>query len=73
MGFGHRAEDLPPAPAAVTHQELDREHPAEEPGPGPSAWGPRARVIRARVGRGGPHHDRESPLSARGEDAMIGD
>jgi hypothetical protein len=36
VGFGHRAEDPPRAPAALTDQDLDREHAAEETGPGPS-------------------------------------
>jgi hypothetical protein len=29
MGVGHRAEDLPPAPAAIAPQHLNAEHPLE--------------------------------------------
>jgi hypothetical protein len=29
MGFGHRAEDPPPAPAAIAHQHIKAEHPLE--------------------------------------------
>ena len=29
VGFGHRAEDPPPAPAAIAHQHLKAEHPLE--------------------------------------------
>jgi hypothetical protein len=37
VGLGHRAQDPPRASAALTYQHLDREHPADEPGPGPLA------------------------------------
>ena len=43
VGLGHRAEDPPRAAAAGTNQDLDREHPAEEPGPRPAAWAGRRR------------------------------
>jgi hypothetical protein len=33
VGFGHRAEDPPWTTTARTDQHLDREHPAEQPGP----------------------------------------
>jgi hypothetical protein len=41
MGFGHRAEDPPPAPAAIAHQHIKAEHPLEEPSPGPAPRGAR--------------------------------
>jgi hypothetical protein len=42
VGLGHRAEDLPRVAAAWTNQDLEREHPAQEPGPRPPSWRPRA-------------------------------
>jgi hypothetical protein len=36
VGLRHRAEDLPRRPAARTDQDLDGEHPAQKPGPGPA-------------------------------------
>jgi hypothetical protein len=53
-GVGPRAEDPPRAPTALTDQDLDREHAAEESGPGPSSRGSpagvRARAVRLATG-----------------------
>ena len=35
MGLRHGPEDPPRAAAARTHEDLNREHPVEEPRPGP--------------------------------------
>jgi len=59
----HRAEDPARAPAALTHQHLDREHPAEEPEePGPGEP-PRAPVLRSyeSAHAHGAHHVAEGP------------
>ena len=56
MGLGHRAEDPPPAPAAVTHQHLKPEHPLEQPSPGPASRDARLRV-RPAASDGGRRHD----------------
>jgi hypothetical protein len=40
VGLGHRAQDPPPALAAVTHQHLKPEHPLEQPRPGPEVDDP---------------------------------
>jgi hypothetical protein len=70
VGFGHRAEDPPRAPAAVAHQDLDREHAVEEPGPRPS---PRESPVGVRAGvvRRGGRDDRRAPFGPRGEEPMI--
>jgi hypothetical protein len=38
-GLRHRTEDPPRAAAALRDQDLDCEHPAQEPRPGPASWG----------------------------------
>ena len=70
MGFGHRAEDPPRAPAAVAHQDFDREHAVEELGPRPPSWSTRAGV-RARVVRRGRRDDRRAPFGPWGEEPVI--
>jgi hypothetical protein len=63
-------------PRSGHRQDLDGEHPAEEPGPGPSARGSRARrrarVVRGRLVRRRRRDERRSPCGPRGEQAVIG-
>jgi hypothetical protein len=74
-GARRRAPSPPPgsprATAALTDEHFDREHPAQDRGPGPAA---RARPTRGRpsVGRRLRGDDSGSPAGTRGEEPVIG-